>query len=70
MNGNLVSLAKGLSILLIFSKNQLLILLILYMVLFVSSWLISALSLFPTFYSSWVYLLLFILELSDVLLRY
>jgi hypothetical protein len=41
----LVSLAKGLSILLIFSKNQLLILLILYIVLFVSTWLFSALSL-------------------------
>jgi len=41
----LVSLAKGLSILLIFSKNQLLVLLILCMVLFVSTWLISALSL-------------------------
>jgi len=34
----LVSLAKGLSILLIFSKNQLLVLLILSMVLFVSTW--------------------------------
>jgi hypothetical protein len=41
----LVSLAKGLSILLIFSKNQLLVLLILCIVLFVSTWLISALSL-------------------------
>jgi len=41
----LVSLAKGLSIMLIFSKNQLLVLLILSMVLFVSTWLISALSL-------------------------
>jgi hypothetical protein len=36
----LVSLAKGLSILLIFSKNQFLILLILCIVLFVSIWLI------------------------------
>jgi hypothetical protein len=41
----LVSLAKGLSIFLIFSKNQLLVWLILCMVLFVSTWLISALSL-------------------------
>jgi hypothetical protein len=41
----LVSLAKGLSILLIFSKNQLLVLLILYIVLFISIWLISSLSL-------------------------
>jgi hypothetical protein len=41
----LVSLAKSLSILLIFSKNQLLVGLILCIVLFVSSWLISALSL-------------------------
>jgi len=41
----LVSLAKGLSILLIFSKDQLLVLLILRMVLFASTWLISAVSL-------------------------
>ena len=41
----LVSLAKGLSIVLIFSKNQLLVWLILCIVLFVSTWLISALSL-------------------------
>ena len=41
----LVSLAKGLSILLIFSKNQLLVWLILCIVLFVSTWLISAPSL-------------------------
>ena len=41
----LVTLAKGLSTLLIFSKNQLLVLLILCVVLFVSIWLISALSL-------------------------
>jgi hypothetical protein len=41
----LVSLAKSLSILLIFSKNQLLVWLILCIVLFVSTWLISALSL-------------------------
>ena len=41
----LVSLANGLSVLLIFSKNQLLVLLILCIVLFVSSWLISTLSL-------------------------
>jgi len=43
--GPLVSLAKGLSILLIFSKNHLLVLLILSMVFFVSTWLISAVSL-------------------------
>ena len=41
----LVSLAKGLSILLISSKNQLLVWLLLCIVLFVSIWLISALSL-------------------------
>jgi len=41
----LVSLAKGLSILLIFSKSQLLVLLILCIVPFVSTWLISVLSL-------------------------
>jgi hypothetical protein len=41
----LVSQAKGLSILLIFSKNQLLSLLILCIVLFVSTWLTSALGL-------------------------
>ena len=58
---SLVSLAKGLSILLFFSKNQLLVLLILCIELFVSIWLILALSLFPVVYSSWVYLLLFLL---------
>ena len=41
----LVILAKGLSILLIFSKNQVLVLLILYIVLFVTIWLISTLTL-------------------------
>ena len=41
----LVSLAKGLSILLFFSKNQHLVLLLLCIILFVSNWLISALSL-------------------------
>jgi hypothetical protein len=41
----LISLAKGLSILLIFSKTQLLDWLIPCIVLFVSTWLISALSL-------------------------
>ena len=40
-----VSLAKGLHILLIFSKNQPLVCLILWIVLFVSTWLFSALSL-------------------------
>jgi hypothetical protein len=42
---SLVCLAKGLCILLIFSKNQLLVWLILCIVLFVYTWLISALSL-------------------------
>jgi hypothetical protein len=41
----LVNLAKGLSILLIFSKNQLLVWLILRIVLFVCTWLVSPLSL-------------------------
>jgi hypothetical protein len=45
----LVSLAKCLSILLIFSKNPLLDVLILCIVLFVATWLISALSLFISF---------------------
>ena len=63
--GPLVSLARGLSILLICSKNQLLALLILCIVFFVSICLISALSLTT---SSWVSLLHFILELSVVLL--
>jgi hypothetical protein len=62
----LVSLVKDLSILLIFSKNQLLVLLILCMVLFIYTWLISALSL----NISYCLLLLgifasFVLELSD-----
>ena len=63
----LVSLAKGLSILLIFSKNQLLNLLILCIVIFVSTWLISAE--FDYFLPSIPlgYLLLFVLELSGVL---
>ena len=42
---SLVRPGKGLSILLIFSKNPLLVWFILYIVLFVSIWLISALSL-------------------------
>ena len=42
---SLVSLAKGLSILLFFIKNQLLVLLIVCIVLFVSTWFISAPSL-------------------------
>jgi hypothetical protein len=46
----LVSMAKGSSILLIFSKNQLLVWLILCMVLFVSTWLISALSLIISYF--------------------
>ena len=56
------------SIVMIFSKNQLLVLLILHIVLFVPNLLISALTLFPAIYSSWVCLLLFVLELSGVLL--
>ena len=64
----LVSLDKGLSILLIFSKNQLLVWLILWIVLFVSNWLILALNLvISCCLNSWVYLLLFVLHLSDVL---
>jgi hypothetical protein len=51
----LVSLDKGLSILLIFSKNQLQVLLILCIVLSVSNWLISVLSLFPVIYSSYAF---------------
>jgi hypothetical protein len=64
----LVNLTKGLSILLIRSKNLLLVLLILCIVLFVSIWLISVLSLIISCVcSSWVYFLLFVLELSGVL---
>ena len=67
----LVILAKGLPILLIFSKNQLLVLLVLDIVLFVSIWWISALSLII----SCCVLLLgefssFVLELLGVLLSY
>ena len=68
----LVSLAKGLANLLIFSKNQLLVLLILCTVLFVSNRLISAL----IFIISYPLLLLcvlasyfFFLQLSGVLLN-
>ena len=46
----LVGLTKALSILLIFSKNQLLVCLILWIVLFVYTWLISALSLIISCY--------------------
>ena len=46
----LVSLAKGLSILLSFSKNQLLVFLTLCVVLFVSMWLIPVLSLIISCY--------------------
>jgi hypothetical protein len=75
-----VGLAKGLSILLIFSKNQLLVWLIICIVLFVSTWLISALSLilfclllllelFAFFFFFFFFLLVVVvvLELSDVL---
>ena len=64
---SLVSLAKDLSILLIFSKNQLLVLLIICTVIFVSTSWTSALIVFAAIYSYWVYLLVFVLELSDVL---
>jgi hypothetical protein len=68
--GPLFSLARGLSMLLILSKSQLLVLLTLCIVFFVSIKLISVLSfLFPAFYSSWVSLFLFVLEISGVLLR-
>jgi len=66
-----VSIVKGLSILLILTKNHLLVFLILCIVLFVSTSFILALSaeiwLLPASYSSWVYLLLFVLELLGVL---
>jgi hypothetical protein len=45
-----VNLGKGLSILLIFSKNQLLVWLILCIVVFVSTWLVSVLSLIISSY--------------------
>ena len=63
----LISLDKGLFILLIFSKNQLLVLLIICTVIFVSTSWTSALIVFAAIYSYWVYLLVFVLELSDVL---
>ena len=44
----LICLTKGLSTFVSFSKNQLLVLLIIYIVLFISIWLISALSLIPS----------------------
>ena len=57
----IVSLAKGLSILLIFSKNHLLLLLIQFIILCVSNWLISPRYwLFPDVYSSWVCFLSFL----------
>jgi hypothetical protein len=71
----LVSLAKGLSILLIFSKSQLLVWLILCIVLFVSTWLISALSLIISchllllgIFALLSLFVCFVLELSGVLL--
>ena len=63
------SLDKGLSILLIFSKNQLFISLILCVVLFVSILLISALSLIISCHSLLLGMLsYFVLEFSGVLL--
>ena len=56
---HLISLARGLSILLIFSKNQLFVSLILWIVFCVSILLISALSLIISSLYSWVSLLLF-----------
>ena len=50
----LFSLAKGLSILLISPRNQFLVLLILFVVLFVSTWLISALSFIISCYALFV----------------
>lgn len=67
----LISLNKGMSILLIFSKNQLFILFILCIVLFASILLILALNLlFPATFFSWVSLFLFVLELSGELLSH
>ena len=76
----LVCLAKGLSILLIFSKNHFLVLvdsLNFYLVdfrptfdyffLFPCGWFQPWVWLFPTFYSSWMNLLTFVLELLCVL---
>jgi hypothetical protein len=68
----LVSQAKGLPILLIFSKDQLLTLLILCIVLFVSNWLISALSLIISYclllLGMFTFFVVVVLGLSDVLL--
>jgi hypothetical protein len=64
----MVSLTKGLPIFLIFSKNQLLVLLNSFIVLSVSTWLSSDLNLIiPAIYSSRLYFLLFVLEHSYVL---
>jgi hypothetical protein len=52
-------LDKGLSLLWIFSKNQPFISLILCLFIFLSVLLISALSLLPAVYSSWVCFVLF-----------
>ena len=65
----LINLHRGLSILLIFSKNQLFVSLILWFVFCVLfCWFQPSVWLFPGLYSSWVSLLLFFLELSGVLL--
>ena len=68
----LVSFAKGLSILLIFSKNQLLVSLILCIVFFFSNWLISVLILIIScllFIFGVLASFLFPLEISSVLLN-
>jgi hypothetical protein len=62
-----VSLFMGLSILLIFSKNQLLVSLIIY--LFSNTLILPVILLFPDFYSSSVCLLHLFLELSAILLN-
>jgi hypothetical protein len=63
----LVSFARGLSVLLIFSKNQLLVLQILCIVLFVSILLISTLNLTISCHLLLLGVLLFVLGLSGVL---
>jgi hypothetical protein len=64
----LVSMSNGLSILLIFSKNQFLVLLILCIVIFVSIWLLSVLSLIISCHLLLLDLFaFFVLELSGVL---
>ena len=65
--GPLVSLPRGLSTLLNLLKNHLLVLLILYIVIFVSIWLISALILtISAVYFFYVFASFFVLELPCV----